>query len=192
MTKIKHPIDLGKHLIKNGPKFCSHRLQLTDDGQVALIKPTLPAMSFCIFYLTMGIALFILAISTYIFGGQGFDFVLFIGGIGAAIAIFGASLIRPFLKPVKFDKNTDDFSNNNERIVELRNIHSLQINNKLIKRSDGLNYLCYELNMLTENGRRINIFNHNDLEQIRKDANLLTEFLGITCTEYLPDLVTNA
>lgn len=189
MSKIQHDIDLAKHLIKNGPKFCSHRLQLTNDRLVVLVKPTLPAMSLCIFYLILGTALFAIAISAYLLGGQGLDFFLFIGGIGAAIAVFGATLVKPFLKPVRFDKNTEDFSNDNERIVELKNIKSLQINNKLITRTDGLNYLCYELNMLTKNGRRMNILNHNNLEQIRNDAELLSQFLGISCTEYLPDRV---
>lgn len=186
MGKIQHDIDLSKHLIKNGPKFCSHRVNLSTDKQSALIKPTMATMSFCYFYLTVGILFLVAAAVIYSKGGQ-LDFTLFMVALGVAIGTFGATLIKPMLRPAKFDKNTKDFSNHNERIVELVNIRSLQLNDKRVMAGGGTNYLCYELNMLTANGRRINLLNHNDLDTMRKDTQLISQFLGIESQEYLTE-----
>lgn len=185
MGKIRHDIDLSKHLIKNGPKFCSHRLSMSSDQQVATIKPTLGAMALCYFYIVLGVVLLVLSLLAYFKADQQFDFALFVAAFGIAIGTFGASLLRPFLHPAKFDKTTQDFSNNNERIVELSNIRSLQLNDKVVMAGGGQNYPCYELNMLTANGRRINILNHDDLAQMRKDATILSQLLNIDYKEYL-------
>ena len=65
--------------------------------------------------------------------------------------------------------------------MKIDNIVSLQILNKMITSKHGLSYPCYELNMLTKNGRRINILNHNDFDQLKTDAenhSLATRFAG--------------
>lgn len=186
MGKIQHDIDLSKHLIKNGPKFCSHRVCLSANKQSAVIKPTMGAMSFCYFYLTAGILFLLASIVVYSKSGK-LDFALFMGAIGIAIGTFGATLIRPMLRPAKFDKNSQDFSNHNERIVEMQNIHSLQINDKRVMAGGGANYLCYELNLLTINGRRINVLNHNDLTIMRHDAEIISTFLDVKYAEFLTD-----
>lgn len=191
MAIIQHDIDLSKHLIKNGPKFCSHRILLSEDAQTATVKPTLGGMAFGIFYALMGVLLLSIAGIAYFVGGYGYDFALFCGGFAIALLVFGMMLFKPFLIPSQFSKQSGDFTNNNERIVELNNIRSLQINNKLIRRTDGLNYVCYELNMLTQNGRRLNVLNHNDLDILRHDAELLATFLSVECEEYIADVLKN-
>ena len=61
--------------------------------------------------------------------------------------------------------------------MKVENIVSLQILNKMITSKHGLNYPCYELNMLTKNGRWINI--HNDIDQLKSDAEKLSVFLSV-------------
>ncbi|MGB1236980.1 MAG: hypothetical protein ACPG4U_02145 [Pseudomonadales bacterium] len=169
-------INLEQHLIQDGPKFRSHSLVV--DQEQAWLKPTLSSMMFCVIYIVVGF--FLVTLAGYIYyRSQQLDLAIFVGGFGVAIATFGLTLIQPFLIRATFDKQKSVFNNSSDRKVKLDNILSLQINNKIVKRKQGLNYPCYELNMLTKNGRRINIMNHNDLPQLQRDAQLLGHFLNV-------------
>lgn len=175
--KIKDtPIDISRTLIQKGPKFRSHRVKFNDN--VAYLKPTISSLLFCVIYIVVGLFLLALAIMVYVQNNQ-IDLTIFLGGLGISIATFGFTLIKPFIKQVIFDKNTGKFKNNVDRSVKIENIVSLQIVNKMITSKHGLSYPCYELNMLTKNGRRINILNHNDLEQLKTDAEKLAVFLSV-------------
>lgn len=167
-------IDLNRNLIKDGPKFLSHTVMAR--GDVVYLKPTMGAMIFCIIYIVVGLFLLGLAGTIY-WQSRQLDLTLFIGIFGGAIGLFGVALIKPFMKRARFDKNTGLFDNNKDRDVKLKHIVSLQILNKIIERGQAPNYLCYELNLLTKNGRRINVLNHNDLQQMQLDAMVLSDFL---------------
>ncbi|EAQ63918.1 hypothetical protein MED121_04073 [Marinomonas sp. MED121] len=167
-------IDLKRTLIKDGPKFLSHTVMAK--GDVVFLKPTLGAMIFCIIYIVVG--LFLLGLAGLIYwNSRQLDLTVFIGMFGGAIGLFGMALIKPFMKRARFDKNTGLFDNNKDRDVKLRHIVSLQILNKIVERGQAPSYQCFELNMLTKNGRRINILNHNDLPQMQLDAAILGNFL---------------
>lgn len=169
-------VDLNRTLLRDGPKFLSHKIIINEN--IAYLKPTITAMLFCVIYIIVGIFLIGLAIYL-VFMAPKYDLAIFVGGFGIAIATFGLSLIQPFLSRVSFNRESGVFNNHIDRDVKLHNIISLQINNKVIKQKHALNYPCYELNLLTEHGRRINILNHNDQSQLVRDAYLLGEFLGV-------------
>jgi hypothetical protein len=59
----------------------------------------------------------------------------------------------------------------------------------MIKRKHGLDYACFELNLLTKNGRRINILNHNHQQQLLLDAELLGTFLGVEVEDRRREIV---
>lgn len=169
-------VDLYRTLLRGGPSFLSHRLIV--NNEIAYLRPTITAMLFCVIYIVvggflMGLAAYLLAVSTK------YDLVIFLGGFGIAITTFGISLIQPFLSRVSFNRESGIFNNHKDRDVKLHHIVSLQINNKIIQRKHALNYTCYELNLLTEHGRRINILNHNHLQQILQDSELLGRFLDV-------------
>jgi hypothetical protein len=174
-------VDVTRPLLKNGPKFLSQVIVIK--GNVALLKPTLSAMLFCIVYIVVGafligLAAYLLLISTK------YDLVIFVGGFGVAIATFGLTLIQPFLARASFDKNLGIFYNRRDRDVKLRNIASLNINSKMIQSKHALSYPCWELNLLTKHGRRINILNHNNKPQLVQDAELLAAFLNINVDDF--------
>lgn len=175
MSEVEdYRIDLERSLIKDGPKFLSHTVMIR--GDVAYLTPTLGSMSFCMIYIVVGS--FLGGLAGYIlFATEKLDLAIFLGGFGVAIATFGISLIRPFLKWVSFNRKSGVFDNKIDRNVKLEHIVSLQINNKIVIRKQGLNYYCFELNMLTKNGRRINVLNHNNLNQLLIDSQLLSGFL---------------
>jgi len=185
--KIKDtPIDLNKALLQKGPKFRSHKVIFDDN--VADLKPTVSSLLFCVVYIVVGVFLLVLAGLVYIKNNQ-VDFMIFLGGLGIAITTFGFALIMPFVKQVTFDKNRGTFKNNIDRSVKMENIVSLQIINKMITSKHGLSYPCYELNMLTKNGRRINILNHNDLEQLKSDSEQLAEFLSVELIDLQREII---
>jgi hypothetical protein len=169
-------IDLNRPLLKEGPKFLSHTIMITDE--VAYLRPTITSMMFCMIYIVVGTFLCGLAFYTLVTSNK-YDLVIFLGGFGIAIATFGISLIQPFLNRASFNKTLNIFSNHKDRDVKLHHIISLQITNKIIQRKHALNYHCFELNLLTEHGRRINILNHNDQQQLLKDSKLLGLFLDV-------------
>ncbi|RBW46371.1 hypothetical protein DS885_08575 [Psychromonas sp. B3M02] len=169
-------IDLTRTLLKDGPKFLSHKVIV--DGDLAFLRPTITSMLFCVVYIVVG--LFLIALASYqLIISDKYDLAIFVGGFGVAIGTFGIALIQPFVSRATFNRVTGVFNNHTDRNVKLHNIVSLQINNKMIQRKHAISYPCYELNLLTEHGRRINILNHNDLIQLMHDGNLLGNFLGV-------------
>lgn len=179
-------IDLSRHLIKNGPKFRSHTIVFQETK--AYLKPTVSALLFCLIYVVVGV--FLLGLAAYIyFSSRQVDLVIFLSILGAAIATFGIMLLQPFMKYSAFDKATDEFSNNADRPLILPNITSLQITNKMITSKHGISYPCYELNVLTKYGRRMNILNHNDLVQMELDAEKLSDFLDTELLDCKKEIV---
>ena len=170
------PIDVSSTLIHKGPKFRSHKFIF--DGNVAYLKPTISSLLFCVIYIVVGLFLLALAMTVYVYKNQ-IDLTIFLGGFGISITTFGCTLIKPFIKQVIFDRNTGKFKNNVDRTVKIDNIMSLQIVNKIVSSKHALSYPCYELNLLTKNGRRINILNHNDLTQLKLDAENLASLLSV-------------
>ncbi len=179
-------IDLSRTLIRKGPKFRSHTIIFNEDS--AYLKPTISSLSFCVIYIVVGLFLLLLAAMVYLKNNQ-VDFMLFLGGLGIAIATFGFTLVKPFMKHATFDKPRGTFKNNIDRSVKIKNIVSLQILNKMITSKHGLSYPCYELNIFTKNGRRVNILNHNDLNQLSSDAKKLAEFLSVELIDLQREII---
>lgn len=179
-------IDLSRHLIKKGPKFRSHTIVFKNN--VAHLKPTWSALFFCLIYVFVGIFLLGLAAAVY-FNSHQIDLIIFLSVSGAGIATFGITLLQPFIKRISFDKNTNMFTNHVERPLKLGNVISLQITNKMITSKHGLSYPCYELNVLTKYGRRMNILNHNDLAQMEKDGEQLSQFLGVELLDQQKEII---
>ena len=185
--KIKDtPIDLNRALLQKGPKFRSHKVIFNQDN--AYLKPTISSLLFCVVYIVVGLFLVGLGLFVYIKNNQ-VDFMIFLAGIGIAITTFGFTLIKPFIKQVTFDKNRGTFKNNIDRPVKIENIISLQIINKMITSKHGLSYPCYELNMFTKNGRRVNVLNHNDLDQLKNDAQQLATFLSVELIDLQREII---
>lgn len=179
-------IDLGRTLIRKGPKFRSHTVIFK--GNTAYLKPTLSSLLFCVVYIVVGLFLLLLAGIVY-YNNKQIDLTIFLSGFGVAIATFGFTLARPFMKQVFFDKNLGKFKNNIDRSVKIENIVSLQILNKIITSKHGLSYPCYELNLFTKNGRRVNVLNHNDLNQLTADAEKLAEFLSVELIDLQREII---
>lgn len=178
-------VNIERTLIKNGPKFLSHTVMIK--GQIAYLRPTMSAMMFCVIYIVVGTFLLGLAGVIY-WNARQLDLTIFIGSFGIIIGVFGLALIKPFMKRARFDQVSGRFDNNQDRDVKLQHIVSLQVLNKVVVRGQAPSYPCYELNLLTKNGRRINILNHNDLPQMQLDALVLGQFLKVDVRDLRRDI----
>jgi len=70
-----------------------------------------------------------------------------------------------------FDKKTLPY------FAKLEDIHALQLISEYCGGNDG-SYYSYELNLVLENGKRINVVDHGNKNKLRKEANNLSAFLA--------------
>jgi hypothetical protein len=180
------PVDVSSALIKNGPKFKSHNIIC--NGNVSYLKATIHSLLFCVVYIVVGLFLLILAVVVYVKNNQT-DLAVFLGGFGVLITAVGFVLLKPCVKRVVFDKKTGRFISDVDQAGKIANIASLQVVNKMVTSKHGISYPCYELNLLTKNGCRINILNHNDLDQLKADAENLSEFLSVELMDLQREIV---
>jgi len=107
-----------------------------------------------------------------------------------ASAIMGIVLYVKFFKRQNFDKQsgyywvgkkgprqTYDFKED-ERFIELRTIHAIQLVKHLVKSGESTFY-SYELNLVLNNLKRVNVMNHGKLNKLREDAEALSKFLNV-------------
>jgi|SaaInlStandDraft_1057018.scaffolds.fasta_scaffold35705_2 hypothetical protein len=94
------------------------------------------------------------------------------------------------LRPMAFDKKRSVFwkgwfrpANNGSKNVPIQSIHALQIISEQCSTSKssqtGTRYRSYELNLVLDNGTRINLLDQKWLAQLQKDAIALASFLDV-------------
>ncbi len=108
--------------------------------------------------------------------------------IGSIFTLVGGLLLFFGTKPIVFEKGSGYFwkgrknpqfnHNVNDRkdYTKLREIYALQIISEYI-RGNKTSYHSYEINLVLNDGSRINVVDHGKIEQIRKDAAKLSQFL---------------
>ena len=64
-----------------------------------------------------------------------------------------------------------------KHFVELEQIHALQLISEY-STGNKFSYVSYELNLVLEDGKRINVVDHGNRKKLRDDAKTLSDFLG--------------
>jgi hypothetical protein len=107
---------------------------------------------------------------------------LVFAGVGGGLLYFGTA-------PIVFDKRERYFWKGRKgprdvfnpkslkNLVEIGQIHALQLISEYC-RGDKSSYYSYELNLVLEDGKRINVVDHGNLDKVRDQAATLAEFLG--------------
>lgn len=103
--------------------------------------------------------------------------------IGLIFLSIGGFMFYKVTKPLIFCKNTsllwkEKKLPKSEDIIHLKQIHALQIIAKYCRNRDKSIH-GYELNLILKNTERVNIASHTNIEALRKDADILADFLGI-------------
>lgn len=108
--------------------------------------------------------------------------------VGTVFAGAGGALLYSGAAPIVFDRRRGDYwkgrrapyevTNRSEleEWVELDRIHALQIVSEHC-RSDDSSYYSYELNIVLDDGSRLNVVDHGNRAELRADAEALAAFL---------------
>ena len=104
--------------------------------------------------------------------------------------VAGVFMLRAFSKPIVFDKSRGFFwkgfkepvlahdERQKNKVIPFREIHALQIIKERISSKNG-SYYSYELNLVLQDSKRVNVIDHGNLKKIREDAQKLSIFLGV-------------
>jgi hypothetical protein len=183
-------------LSHSGSNFQTHQLVL-ETPQTAVFTMTRGAKWFCGLLMFIGAFMLIswgankIRSETWTFAEHDWGALLFVcifGGIGFA-------MMRFMGRPVTFDKRSGYFWKGRTRPTDvfepeelknaarLEDIHALQVLEKLVQSSRSNNrssssFYCYELNVVLNDGKRINAVEHGNRAKLKEDAKQLAEFLG--------------
>ncbi len=176
-----------------GVNFCTHRVILINPERMEF-RPSAVIKCLYLIFILFGLSMIIfIPLSIFLRGDPGFikDSIINIlagmvfTGIGGIIFYFEAS-------PIVFDRrschfwkgwgNPDKMLNPEtlKHFTRLGRIHALQLISEYCtcRRKSKKPYYSYELNLVLEDGSRINVVDHGDVEKLREDARTLSEFLG--------------
>jgi hypothetical protein len=90
-------------------------------------------------------------------------------GVGVAVLAHRTSV---------FDGPSRSYVSKKKQVVPFTSIHALQIVEETVSGSDDPDFHSYELNLVLQSGERINVVDHIGIEEIRKDAQILSTLTG--------------
>ena len=172
-----------------GANFKTHNLVQVNRNRI-VFRSSIGARIFYGVFLLMGLG-FAVAFSypqisegTFNFSFDSFFPILF----GFLFAVIGGLLLYFGTKPIVFEKGNGYFwkgrknpetvynINDQKNCTKLKEIYALQIISEYV-RSNKSSYYSYELNLVLNDGSRINVIDHGKLDKIREDAEKLSQFL---------------
>lgn len=173
-----------------GASFRTHRLAQAGPTRMAF-QPTKGAMAFYALFLLIGVGLlvgFAVFMASRSDGATAIRMTLPIL-IGVVFTVAGAGMLYTGAAPIIFDTNRGEFWKGRMAPWEARNhqelaahtpldrIHALQIVSERVRSDDG-SYESYELNLVLDDGSRLNVVDHGNLDHLRADACALSDFIG--------------
>jgi hypothetical protein len=180
-------------LYGGGANFKTKRLVRVDDSRIEILHSTGGTL-FAMAFILMG-ALIPGAIGFSIFYEKGFDwellFILLFGLVFIGIGV--AMLIYP--KPRIFDKRQgwfwvgDKALEREQEFIQLKksarisDIAAIQIIPERISGSKGGSYTSWEINLVSHDGKRLNVLDHGHNQSIIEDAQVLGNFLSVPVWE---------
>jgi hypothetical protein len=145
-------------------------------------RASIGAYLFNLLFLVIGLG----ALGIQVYAGEyHFLFVL----IGVVFAATGGSLLYFGAKPIVFDKSQDEFWRGWKKPQEtgdprslknhvfLSNVHALQVVSEYC-RGNKSSFYSHELNLVLEDGSRLNVIDHGNFGKLMQDAKALADFLG--------------
>lgn len=174
---------------RGGASFRTHRLVRLGYHRMEFRAST-GARVFYLLFLVAGCGV-VIGVSIYRLSTGSFSFTMETVMplvIGLVFAIAGGCLLHFGTVPVVFDKSygffwkgkkspAEVFDRSRLKVfTELAHIHALQLLSEYC-RSGKHSYYSYELNLVLENGERINFIDHGNRTRLQEDAGTLAEFL---------------
>lgn len=174
---------------KGGAHFRSHELVESNSERLEF-RASMGLELFCLTFLGLGLICLIVFTFAILSGGEKVSWKI-LWPIGGALVftIVGACMLYFGTTPIVFDrqrgffwkgrKNPDHVFDKRtlKHLAELEKVHALQLISKVVN-SDESSWDCYELNLVLEDGKRINVVVHGNQDKLREDAGTLSAFLG--------------
>jgi hypothetical protein len=172
-----------------GANFKTHNLINVDYSRIEF-RSSIGAKAFYLIFLLFGLGIAAgftiskISDNTFAFDFDTMMLMLFgfvFASVGGALLYFGTS-------PVVFDKTLGFFwkgrksprevfdTNSIKKIAKLEDVHAIQLISEYV-RGDKSSYYSYELNLVLEDGTRINVIDHGNKKTIRENADALSLFL---------------
>jgi hypothetical protein len=172
-----------------GTNFRTHKLVEISPDRLEF-QTSLGARLFYLVFLLAGTGILAgFSVSGFFSGSLALDMdTLLPMGIGLVFAIAGACLLYFGTAPVVFDRRTgffwkgrtapgEVFDNSTlKHCAELKKIYALQLISEYCSGNKS-SYYSYELNLVLDDGRRINVIDHGNKNKLREDAGMVSAFL---------------
>ncbi len=187
-----------KPLENGGSSHRTQKVRALGNSRIEVIA-TLETILLCTVFILVGIVMSGLWVYAAFMENQfaNFDWHWVFALIGLVFFSVGLLFIVKMSRIKVFDKQigyywvgkkgpwqTYDFKKE-ERFVELRMIHAIQLVRHLVK-SDDSSFYSYELNLVLKDLRRINVMDHSKLNKLREDADTLAAFLNVPIWDVVP------
>ena len=173
---------------KTGADFKSHKLVESNSERLEFRACTRLKL-FGLFPLGVGVVALIVFFCLALFGMSLVNwYALWLLGLGLPFTALGARVLYTITAPIVFDRQCGFFWKGRKHpdlafdkdalkhFAELEKIHALQLISKHYQIQESI-YLCYELNLVLEDSKRINVLNHGNQDKLREDADTLAAFL---------------
>jgi len=172
-----------------GSSFGTHKLVAVNPERVEF-RATVGAKLFYLLFLLVGLAVIIGFSASEISSGKfGLNAsTAFSLLFGSAFSLVGGLMLYFGTAPIVFDRRKGWFwkgrkspdrvfdKSSIKHFAEFDQIHALQLISECCS-GDKRSYYSYEINIVLEDGRRINVVDHGNEARIREDAQTLAEFL---------------
>ncbi len=178
-------------LARGGSNFKSAGLLKVNEQRMEF-RASLMAKLMALVFVVMGLGLAAVFISKHTDKLADYKFKLadFIPvAMGVLFAVIGAGMFFSALIPAVFDIGHGYFCKSRQkpermidpsklkRYAELKRVHALQIISERCKTKKSY-YYSYELNLVLDDGSRLNVIDHGNLSALQADAQTLANFLN--------------
>ncbi len=170
-----------------GTNFRTHKL-IEKSSQRLEFKASTGGILFGAVFTVPGIFLFFLAFAGIDFGEEKLLGTIIMASMGVLFGGVGILLLVLFGKPVVFDKSIGLYWKGKRpanpahakpgKWTRLSNIIGIQLLSEYVSGSES-SYHSYELNLVLEDGSRLNVVDHGKSDALAKDAQKLAHFLNV-------------
>ena len=177
-----------------GASIRTHKFGIADSRRIEFMA-TWGLKLFCGVFSLLGLGVitaFVVGLATGSASDQGVGgpVALFPVAMGLLFAGIGVGLYYFMAGPIVFDKRSGWFWKGRKspagvirteeinKACRLEEIHALQVLQELVSSSKN-SYYSYELNLVLNDGSRINVVDHGSQKALREDAERLSRFLGV-------------
>jgi hypothetical protein len=179
-----------------GASFRTHKLVEISPDRIEF-KAAIGAIIFYSIFFVMGIVLAAVCVRNLLSGKHSLlsADIIMPGLIGTIFTTIGSCMLYFGTAPIVFDKRNNYFWKGRKSpdavfnidqmktYAKLEKIKSLQLLSEECHGDKGKRYNSYELNLVLDDNKRVNVVDHGNLTRIRNDAEKLSAFLGKPLTD---------